>query len=425
MPRRTGRMGFRKGQTSMTRPPQVGSHATRSGRAKPAEVFPRHMAVIMRAELPSLATEIITEIRDTIPEYARPMDGPYGQAIRLGVEHALESFIDQIADPSASHEGWDGVFRRLGRYEANELRSLDSLQAAYRVGARVSWQRAVKVGRREGLLSSTMFQLADTLLGYIDQLATLSVEGYMEAKAHTADALNQWRRRLLRLILESPPAPESALKDLANLAGWTVPDEVTMIAMGHGTPDAAPPLDDVLSDLDTVEPYLLVPGRLSADRRARLVTEFPGSRLAVGPTVRVSAAADSLRWARQALALAESGAIDAEPVILCEEHLCEMLLSSDWQLVEQLADREFAAVREMTPHRRNRLIETLEAWLEARGSAAKIAERLRVHPQTVRYRMRQLEQSLGEQLDDPDSRFAMELVLRARRLHERASGVAR
>jgi hypothetical protein len=317
------------------------------------------------------------------------------------------------------------VFRRLGRYEANEDRSLDSLQAAYRVGARVSWQRAVKVGRREGLLSSTMFQLADTLLGYIDQLATLSVEGYMEAKAHTADALNQWRRRLLRLILESPPAPESAVKDLANLAGWTVPDEVTMIAMGHGTADATPPPDDVLSDLDTVEPYLLVPGRLSADRRARLVAEFPGSRLAVGPTVRVSAAADSLRWARQALALAESGAIDAGPVILCEQYLCEMLLSSDWQLVEQLADREFAAVREMTPHRRNRLIETLEAWLEARGSAAKIAERLRVHPQTVRYRMRQLEQSLGEQLDDPDSRFAMELVLRARRLHERANGAAR
>jgi hypothetical protein len=409
----------------MTRPLQVDSHATRIGRAKPAEVFPRHMTVIMRAELPSLAAEIIAEIRETIPEYARPMDGPYGQAIRLGVEHALESFVDQIADPSAPHQGWDGVFRRLGRYEANEDRSLDSLQAAYRVGARVAWQRAVKVGRREGLLSSAMFQLADALFGYIDQLATLSVEGYIEAKARNADALNQWRRRLLRLILESPPAPESTVKDLANLAGWVVPDTVTMIAVVLGTPDATPPAADVLSDLDTAEPCLLVPGRLSADRRSRLIAEFPGSRLAIGPTVRLSAAADSLRWARQALALAESGAIEAEPAILCEDHLCEMLLSSDWALVEQLADREFAAVREMTLHRRNRLIETLEAWLEARGSATKIAERLCVHPQTVRYRMRQLEQSLGEQLDDPDSRFAMELVLRARRLRERANGVDR
>ncbi|GLY93908.1 helix-turn-helix domain-containing protein [Actinoplanes sp. NBRC 103695] len=405
----------------MTRPLQVDGQAAKNGRARPGEMFPRHMAVIMRAELPSLAADIIAEIRETIPEYARPMDGPYGQTMRLGVEHALESFVDQVADPSASHQGWDWVFRRLGRYEANEDRSLDSLQAAYRVGARVAWQRAVKVGRREGLASSIMFQLADALFGYIDQLATLSVEGYMEAKARSADALIQWRRRLLRLILESPPAPESAVKDLANLAGWTVPDEVTMIAVGLGTQDVTPPLDDVLSDLDTIEPYLLVPGRLSADRRTGLIEEFPGSRLAVGPTVRLSAAPDSLRWARQALALGESGAIDPEPAILCEDHLCEMLLFSDWPLVEQLADREFAAVRDLTAHRRDRLIETLEAWLEARGSAAKIAERLRVHPQTVRYRMRQLEQSLGEQLDDPDSRFAMELVLRARRLHERTT----
>jgi hypothetical protein len=410
----------------MTRPLQVDGQAMRTGRAKPAEVFPRQIAVIMRAELPSLAAEIIAEIRESIPEYARPMDGPYGQAMRLGVEHALESFVDQLVDPSAPHQGWDWVFRRLGRYEANEDRSLDSLQAAYRVGARVAWQRAMKVGRRDSLPSAIMLQLADTLFGYIDQLAALSVEGFMEAKARNADALSQWRRRLLRLILESPPAPASAVRDLANLAGWTVPDEVTMIAVHLGTPDAKPPLDDVLSDLDTVEPYLLVPGRLPADRRAGLVTEFPGSRLAVGPTVRLSAASDSLRWARQALAMADSGAIDGGPVILCDEHLCQMLLFTDWALIEQLADREFAAVQGMTEHRRSRLIETLEVWLEARGSAAKIAERLQVHPQTVRYRMRQVEQTLGEQLDNPDSRFAMELVLRAWRLQERVDrGVAK
>ena len=50
-----------------------------------------------------------------------------------------------------------------------------------------------------------------------------------------------------------------------------------------------------------------------------------------------------------------------------------------------------------------------------------MAERLKVHPQTVRYRMRNLERTLGGQLSDPDARFAIELVLRAARLRERAS----
>jgi hypothetical protein len=42
--------------------------------------------------------------------------------------------------------------------------------------------------------------------------------------------------------------------------------------------------------------------------------------------------------------------------------------------------------------------------------------RLHVHPQTVRYRLRQLEELFGDQLLDPDLRFDLEIVLRARRL---------
>jgi len=59
-------------------------------------------------------------------------------------------------------------------------------------------------------------------------------------------------------------------------------------------------------------------------------------------------------------------------------------------------------------------------WLETNRTAPEMAERLRVHPQTVRYRMRALERTLGGQLSDPDARFAIELLLRAARLRERA-----
>jgi hypothetical protein len=52
-----------------------------------------------RPELPSLSGEIIAEIRGSIAEYARPLDGPYGQALRRGVEQALATFVDQIAEP--------------------------------------------------------------------------------------------------------------------------------------------------------------------------------------------------------------------------------------------------------------------------------------------------------------------------------------
>jgi DNA-binding PucR family transcriptional regulator len=47
-----------------------------------------------------------------------------------------------------------------------------------------------------------------------------------------------------------------------------------------------------------------------------------------------------------------------------------------------------------------------------------MAEELHVHPQTARYRIARLRELLGEQLEDPDARFELELALRARQLSD-------
>ena len=65
----------------------------------------------MRRELPSLSEEIVSEIRDTIPEYARPLDGPYGRTLRSGVERALNGFFAWVVSPDAP---LDDICRKLG-----------------------------------------------------------------------------------------------------------------------------------------------------------------------------------------------------------------------------------------------------------------------------------------------------------------------
>jgi DNA-binding PucR family transcriptional regulator len=59
------------------------------------------------------------------------------------------------------------------------------------------------------------------------------------------------------------------------------------------------------------------------------------------------------------------------------------------------------------------LAETLLAWLET-GKSSSVAARLFIHPQTARYRLHKLQDLFGEQLDNPDARFELALVLRAR-----------
>lgn len=381
---------------------------------------PRHLARILRPELPALADEIIIQIRARIPEYARPMDGPYGRALRTGVRLALSTFVDLVADPSGPREQRDVVCRRLGRFEALEGRTLDSLQEAYRVGAQVAWRRLMRIGQRGELSSAVMSGLADAMLGYVDEMAALSVSGYHAARAESAAAVQEWRRRLLGLILEPAQAPARAITDLAALAGWAVPAEVTLVAVAAGQPDLSlPPGTDVLAELAGAGPCLLVPGGIDAGRRRQLQPMLAGRRAAAGLTVPLGGAADSLRWARRALELGSSGVIAGEAIVSCEDHLVPLILLADPALVDQLARRQLAALAGMTSARRRRLTQTLSAWLEARGSAAEVAARLQIHPQTVRYRLRQLEQAFGTALTDPDQRFAAELALRARTLRER------
>ncbi len=381
---------------------------------------PSQLAAIMRPELPDLAREIIAEIRDKIPEYARPMNGPYGQALRAGVQRALTSFFDSVADPSAPHDERDQMCRRLGQYEALEGRSLDSLQAAYRTGVHVAWRRVMDVGLRCAAPSPVMSMVADAMLAFMDELASLSLQGYLEAKARSAQSQDEWRHRLLRLILERPPAPPRAITELAELVGWQVPEEVTLIAVEPGPGRASVLPANALADLSGSQPHLLLPGEVEPCRGPALESALGGRRAAVGLSVPLTDAADSLRWARRALTLSRAGIIGDGQVTFCEEYLVELWLLADEALIGQLGKRRLGALAALSPAQRDRLMETFGIWLETRGTAAEMADRLCVHPQTVRYRMRKLEQTLGGQLDDPDARFAMELVLRATRLRDRA-----
>ena len=45
-----------------------------------------------------------------------------------------------------------------------------------------------------------------------------------------------------------------------------------------------------------------------------------------------------------------------------------------------------------------------------------MAQQIHVHPQTVRYRLRQIQELFGDQLRDPDRRFELQLALRLRKL---------
>jgi PucR C-terminal helix-turn-helix domain len=386
-------------------------------RALPCEV-----AALLRPQVDQAVAEMIDAIQQGVPEYARPLDASYTYAISRAVRHSVEQFIERVADPEASFDEIVAEFRAIGSVEAREGRSLEPLQNALRLGARVAWRWLCAAAGEPGMDMRVLGRIGEAIFVYLDELAAACATGYQEARARVAGERERRRRRLLDLIVVDPPASREAIADLAKAAGWALPDRVALAAV-----EERPGLDvaglslppGVLADWMRREPCLLVPDPDGPGRAALIDSALRGWAAALGPSVPLSRASASLRWAREALALGLRGVIGfGGGVIRCDEHMSTLLIFSDEELAEALRAARLAPLDRVKPVVRDRLADTLLCWLQHGENANEVATLLRVHPQTVRYRLRQIDELFGGELRDPDRRFELEMALRARQLIE-------
>ncbi|WP_433249452.1 helix-turn-helix domain-containing protein [Actinomadura nitritigenes] len=383
--------------------------------------FPAGVVAALRHELPTLAESIVKQARPAVEEVRRPGMAPLRFGLEPVVEKVLWQFLDQIADPAVVPKTRYEVFEELGRQAREESRELDALQTAYWVAARVAWQRIAEVGDRARWPSETVSRLAGALFAYIERITTSSLEGHARERESAAGELRILRRRLLEFLLASDgDTSGDVLADLVKKAQWPVPKTVACVAFPpwrSGGPRLEPAVDpDVLLDVERPQPCLLVPEPNAPGRVDSLVRALGDSLFAIGPSVSLSKAALSHRLAVQALTLARRGVIDCERFVRCSDELSTLLLMGNQDMVRSMAERRYGPLAALKSLRRERLRETLLAWLHLGGNARELGDHLHVHPQTVRYRMRQLQDLFGEEMDDPDWKFEMEIVLRAERL---------
>src|SRR5690606_39990779 len=109
-------------------------------------------AEIAMAEAPSLAEEIMTETRREYPHLPVVLDASGDPMALIGIRRAIEVFVGHLehADYSAGRPTVPpGVFQEFGRGEGLHGRTLDSLQAIYRLGVRLAWRRFAEIGDRK------------------------------------------------------------------------------------------------------------------------------------------------------------------------------------------------------------------------------------------------------------------------------------
>jgi hypothetical protein len=376
----------------------------------PAEPLPPETVAVVREELTTLAEGIIEAVRAASPIYGEVFGSPEGMALRLGVEQAIRAFLDAVEKGERPAGETDELWRMLGEAEYQAGRSLDELRAAFRSGIRAAWRGAADVATRAGVSAPATIALAEAIFVYGDELATDVVEGYLRIQSDQAGERDRRRRRLAAALLDPAGPDHDAVARAAELAQWPLPRTLAVVAVAGDDPAAvARRLDlDVLVGSDADGPWLVLPDPDGPGRPAMIDRALADAPAAVGPTVAVSDAARSLRWARLALEVAP----DEEGTLRAADHLADLILLGDPELAALLVRARLAPLDDLPAGERERLVATLATWLAHQRHTPAIAAELHVHPQTVRYRIAKLRQLLGDAMDTGEGRFELGLAVR-------------
>ncbi|MGW6985512.1 PucR family transcriptional regulator [Streptomyces sp. NPDC054932] len=364
---------------------------------------------VLRRELPSLAAEIVEELLHGIPEFSALIDDNDAiddELFRQKVEEALLAVLGYQEQPREQAPDEHDEQAESEREIENQVKAENKFES--KVGRGIAARDECEVtheGRHEGLRPNLRAARNDGIR-----------EVRHEARHEGGRETDRARQELFKTLTDDRAASEMSLSELAEAADWPLPPAVRAIvpATPGETQQLAAVLDQCLVGMFAGRPCLLVPSA-DPDTRGPLEHLLRGRFAAVGHAVPLRDTASSLRWALRLSALTPARPGLEARAVFVDDHLSTLLLLQDEPLAHALAARWLRPLADLTPRQSERLEVTLLAWLEG-GGAPEAAKALSVHPQTVRYRMRQLEKLFGTGLRDPRTRFELEMALRSRRL---------
>ncbi|WP_293782687.1 helix-turn-helix domain-containing protein [uncultured Aeromicrobium sp.] len=369
---------------------------------------------LVRPQLPHLVGRITRDIQKNVPAYAGPTHGRRHRLITLAVNGAVSHFLDLIEGGGSSGDRVDDLFRKMGYGEALDGHDLSAMRASYRIARHQGWEYLRSFAVDHGLSAEVLGLLGDALLAYIDHLTEQAAIGWRTGRESIERDRNRNRRRLVTALLDSSSVDVATL---AEHAGWAIPERFVVLAVAPRRQRDALQLPNLgaeaLANADAQSATVITSSDDAAAVMKRLRSASPTVRFAFSWPVERRDLPDAHRWVSRALELGAAGIITDGAVIDCSRHRTQLWLHAEPALRRGMVQELLRPLLAETPNSREILSETLLAWLETRDSAPAIAARLGVHPQTVRYRWKRINEIFGETLHDPDFIVQITMLLKA------------
>lgn len=367
------------------------------------------LAAWAESQLPRLAEDAYTAILDRTRFREPGALGPPGE-LRRSVVDNLRFIVTAIAEPQAP---LDLVApQETGRHRARQGVPLPEVLQAYRVTFATLWDAMVEHARRSGqpAMAHTLLSAASMIWQLTDEHAVALTEAYRAATAELLLAQHKRRSALVEALLTGHPGPEAGPWEAAALLGLAPDADLVVVAADTRrlAEESLPGIERALAGRGIVSGWRLTPAlqlgvvSVPAGQRDTVLAtlrEAASARTGVSPPYRPLADTPrALQLARAALAglpagQAEVAVFDASPLAA--------LMAREPAESRRLAGQVLGGVLELPPEDRATLLDTLDAYLDHAGSADRAAGVLYCHPNTVRYRLRRLQDLTGRPLSDP------------------------
>ncbi|HEY6798234.1 MAG TPA: helix-turn-helix domain-containing protein [Kineosporiaceae bacterium] len=384
--------------------------------------LPADLSPAVAAHLDQITQAVIVAVTEGTPAFAGIEDGKFRRDVRTAVQTALERLVELVGtDEPALPPHLRDVFVGLGAGEAREGRGPEVLLAALRTASRLTLRMTSgALARVRRVDTAELLDLADAISAYVDELAAASTDGFALQVREQAGEGDRRRRHLGELLLRGS-ASQSVVDAAAAAIGWRPPGTIVPVLLPLDQAREARfryAADGVVVERGRDAVLLLRAGPRTG--RRQLTDVLCGWGAVVGPALGWPQVPEGVRLTELAAERAgppgAAGVADPtrEPVFV-DDLLADLGLAGEPGAFAVLAARRLAPLASLRDVQRERLLQTLRCWLLHWGSRAEVSAELFVHPQTVSYRLGQLRDLLGEDLDDPVARFELLLVLEFRR----------
>jgi sugar diacid utilization regulator len=363
---------------------------------------------LLGGQLEEVARRVAAKVRATIDVYDDPqMVNPdqylddVTEELRLVMESFKRGSALDISPATAA-----GVKRAASGVP------LAAVLAAFRVATHHLWDEMVAAAKAHPEIGNDALLRATALLWHAqDTYTDAMTSAYREQSMQQVLEDESERSALTEALLQARISDERTLWEVAQLLrlpqkGPYVVVAATCPAIGK---QALPGVATKLRSIDIYSAWRLLPDvqtgvvHISSDKEYAslldLLHKLASARVGVSPRFdNLADTAQALRYARVA---ATTRTRRSEYVTVFEDSALAVAAVSAPEVTAKLASIILGRFDDLPAEERQMLLDTFRAWVDNKGSMAKAGEQLYCHANTVRYRLRRIEERTGRSLSEP------------------------